>query len=254
MTAGDDDGVDAFADGDFLDVWAVADEENDAAVFVALQTWDEGVLSHGAHHQELFSGFRAEGTGDEGASKGGDDVGERSGDDAGGGGFVARGEEMTGDLERAEQAEAALFGVGDGQSTEAFIVDQLDGVVDGGVGADGEHLGLHDIAHLWADIGEEGGGLDVEETKDEIDALVGVASSSGHDVRHSGEALELCVGECCADGVHVGIFVTDNDREHVGRLRLGADFGEEDGGWGWGLLDGILRGFRDGVMGGLLAT
>ena len=38
---------------------------------------------------------------------------------------------MAGDLECAEEAEAAVMGVGDGEAAEAFIVDELDGVVDG---------------------------------------------------------------------------------------------------------------------------
>lgn len=57
MASGYDDGVDAFADGDFLDVRTVADEKDDEFVFVALEAWDEGVLGHGADHEELFDGF-----------------------------------------------------------------------------------------------------------------------------------------------------------------------------------------------------
>ena len=136
---------------------------------------------------------------------------------------------MAGDFEGAEEAEAAVFGIGDGESSEAFIVDELDGVVDGRVGANGEDFGLHDVADLGADVGEEGGRIDVEEAEDEIDAFVGVSGSTGDDVGHSGKALELGVGEGCADGVHVRIFVTDDDREHVWRVRMWGDFGEEDG-------------------------
>ena len=76
MATGDDDGVDTFADGDFMDVRSVAHEEDDEAVFIALEAWDEGVLSHGTDHEELFDGFGAEGTGDEGTAEGGDGVGE----------------------------------------------------------------------------------------------------------------------------------------------------------------------------------
>lgn len=41
VTARDDDGVDAFADGNFLDVGAVSDKEDDATVVVALEARDE---------------------------------------------------------------------------------------------------------------------------------------------------------------------------------------------------------------------
>ncbi|MEY5015453.1 MAG: hypothetical protein RIS92_1811 [Verrucomicrobiota bacterium] len=57
MASGYDDGVNTFADGDFLNVRAVADEENDEFVFVALEAWNEGVLGHGPDHEELFDGF-----------------------------------------------------------------------------------------------------------------------------------------------------------------------------------------------------
>ncbi len=60
VSTGDDDGMDAFADGDLLDVGSVTDEEDDALVFVAFETWHEGVLSHGTDHEELFDGFGAE--------------------------------------------------------------------------------------------------------------------------------------------------------------------------------------------------
>ncbi|MEY5015454.1 MAG: hypothetical protein RIS92_1812 [Verrucomicrobiota bacterium] len=61
---------------------------------------------------------------------------------------------MAGDFEGAEEAEAAVFGIGDGESSEAFIVDELDGVVDGRVGANGEDFCLHDVADLGAHVGE----------------------------------------------------------------------------------------------------
>ena len=128
---------------------------------------------------------------------------------------------MTGDFECAEEAEAAMVGVGYGEAPKALVVDELDGIVDGRIGANGEDFGLHDVADFWADIGEERGGFDVEEAEDEIDAFVGVSGSSCDDIVHSGEALEFCVGEGCADGVHVGIFVTDDDREHGGEAMYG---------------------------------
>ncbi len=121
---------------------------------------------------------------------------------------------MAGDFESAEKAEAAVIGVGDGEAAEAFIVDELDGVVDGGVGADGEDFGLHDVAHFWADVGEEGWRFDVEEAEHEIDAFVGVAGATGDDIGYAGELLQFCVGDGCADGIHVGVFVTDDDGEH----------------------------------------
>jgi hypothetical protein len=142
-------------------------------------------LRHGSDHEELFDGFGAEGAGDKGTTEGGDDISERSNDDACGCGFVAGGEEVAGDFESAEQAEAAMFGVGHRKAAEAFTVNELDGVVDGGIGADGENLGLHDVTHFWADISEKGRSFDVKETEDEIDSFVGVSSSSGHDLGHS---------------------------------------------------------------------
>ena len=82
QTAGDDDGVDARGDRHFLNVRAVADEEDDVAISIFLQARTEGILRHGADHEELFSRFRRERSGDERAGKGGDDIGERSRDAA----------------------------------------------------------------------------------------------------------------------------------------------------------------------------
>ena len=65
---------------------------------------------HGADHEEEVAGFGGELAGDEGAAEGGDDVGEGGGDGAGGAGFVAGGEEVVGDFEGAEEAEAVAAG------------------------------------------------------------------------------------------------------------------------------------------------
>ena len=67
--AGDDDGADARGDGHFLDVRAVADEEDDALVLMPLKPRAEGFRDHRADHEELLLRLVAQRAGDERAAE-----------------------------------------------------------------------------------------------------------------------------------------------------------------------------------------
>ncbi len=86
-SAGHDDGVEVFFYAQVLDMWAVADKENDLAIPVALDAWSEGFEGHGAYHEQEFMGFGWKAACDQSASEGGDHVGQRSGNEPSGGGF-----------------------------------------------------------------------------------------------------------------------------------------------------------------------
>ena len=222
QAAGDDDGVDARGDRHFLNVRAVADEKDDVLFPIMLEPRREGFPRHRADHEQLLRGFRRERAGDERAAEGGNDVGDRGGDFARRAGLLARWKKMVADFECAQQAEAAIAFIDDRQAAQPLLVDELQRIVNRRVRAHGNDARLHDIGDARREVVDERGRLDAEFFEDEIDALIRVAGARGEDVRVAGEALELCVADGRADGIHVGIFVADDDRLHARRRMYAA--------------------------------
>jgi hypothetical protein len=129
-------------------------------------------------------------------------------------GFFARREEVMADLEGAEQAEAAVAAIDHRQSAHAFLIDQLEGVIDRRIGTNGDDVRLHHVADARREIVDQHRRLDAKFLQHEIDALVGMARTCGEGVRITGETLQFRVSKRGADGIHVGIPVADDDGLH----------------------------------------
>ena len=71
-------------------------------------------------------------------------------------------------------------------------------------------LAAHDIAHLGGNIGHEAGGLDAKGLQDEIDPVIGITAARGDGFGQTGAALELRVSDGTANGVRIGIPMTDD--------------------------------------------
>ena len=122
---------------------------------------------------------------------------------------------MMRDFECVQQTEAAIVIVHHGQAAQSPAFDELNGVVDGGVGVDADDIWLHHIVNAWGEVVDEHGRLHAEFTKHEINARVRLAAAGGDDILPAGQAFEFRVAERCADGIHVGILVTDDDSLHA---------------------------------------
>ena len=217
LSASDDDGARAILNGEQLRARSVADEDHEMPFLGGVFFEASGkcfALHRGDDEKELLL-FVAEIPADELGAEGARDIGERCGDDARCGGFIARGEKMMRDFECVQQTEAAIVIIHHGQAAQSPTFDELNGVVDGGVGVDADDIRLHHIVDARGEVVDEHGRLRGEFTKDEINARVRLAAAGGDDIFPARQPFEFRVAECCADGIHVGILVADDDSLHA---------------------------------------
>ena len=217
--AGDDEDADAFADGDVLDIPAVADDDGEFFRGIAVEAVGEGFEAHGADHEDeiLFAvdieagdDLAIEGLGE--AVDGGEDL-------AGMMGVLGGGEKELAELEQGEQALAFLVLVEDGEDAEVFLVHQAEGFDGGGIGTHTEDAALHDVGDLGGDVRDEDGGGDAKGVQDKIDALVGVAAAGGDGFVHAGAAFEFGIADGGADGIRIRVAMTDyQDFTHLTKL------------------------------------
>lgn len=229
--AGEDDGADAESDSETDDVGAVADEEDSLLGFVHFgDAGGESFWVHGGDHEGAFSDLCIEIAGDAGSAEGADDVGEGGCDFAGAVALGGGREEVAGEAEAGEEADAAVLGIEDGKAAEAFISEEGESALDGVVVADEDDVSLHYVFDFRGDVTKELRRLDSEFCESEFDSFVEVAGAACDDVFGAEQTLEFCVSDGGDDGVHVGVFVADDDGFHarLGRVR----------GRGWGRGDG----------------
>ena len=207
----DDDQPHALADGDVLDVPAVAHNNDKLLMRVAGEAFGEGFQAHRADHQdEVFLAVRLDGEKHFAI--------ERAGEVADGGDDPARieeagagREEELAQLEEGEQAAAGAILVEHGQHADVAVVHDAQRLGDGRGGGDRDDIGLHHVADFGGHVRDEARRRDEERLENEINAVVGVATPRGLDVAHAGAALELGVADGRANGVRVRIAVADNE-------------------------------------------
>ena len=216
VAAGHDDGVRAEFDRALLDVWAVADEDDDLApgLLIFLQPRAEAVLLHRADEQEeLLLGGR-ELAADELAAHGARDGGERRDDGPRCASLFARWEKVVHDLVGIQQARAAAAIIHDRQAAQLAEFDELDGFVNRRVHMHAHHVWLHHVMHARAQVAEQHGRLDAETVEREINPRIRRPASGGNHIGPAAEPLEFRAADGRADRIHVWILVADDDGLH----------------------------------------
>ena len=222
--AGDDEHADALADGDVLDVPAVADD--DAAFFrrKLFEPRGEGFQAHRADHQNQFILALRVHAHDEFAVERAGEVGQRRQDFAGilpAGLPADGGKKEFAQLEEREQAAAFVRGVHHGQDAEIFFVHQPQRLRRRGVGPHAQDFPLHHVGDFRRDVRDEFRRGHAERFQHEINAVIRVAAARGDGFRQTGAALEFRVADGGTDGVRVGIpMADDEDFTHAMGRRL----------------------------------
>jgi hypothetical protein len=121
---------------------------------------------------------------------------------------------MAVEFEGGEQADAPPVFIHDGKAAQVLVVDQLDGVVNGGIGSHTSAVALHHIADPGEDVAQEDRGFHAKTGEDVINAGVGVAGAGGNDVGHAQELFEPRVSKRGTNGIHVRVLVADDNCLH----------------------------------------
>ena len=123
---------------------------------------------------------------------------------------VRRRKKKLAQLEQREQSATTPVRVQHGQHTDVMLVHQAQRGGGGRVRLHAKNFGLHYIAHLGRNIGNEARRGHAESFQHKINALVGVAAARGHGFRHAGAPLEFRIADGRADRVRVRIAVADD--------------------------------------------
>ncbi len=226
-------------DGLLLDVPAVADDDDGLSPgdVVGLGVAVERPDIHGSDAEvEILDGVGVAQVEDAGLERAGDG-GQRAVDMAHLLHLLHVGEEEAAELEDGDGADEAVVGLDDGKGADVVLVDEFEGLGAGGVRADLDDVGRHDVAHARGDVAEVERERVVETGEDGVDAGVGVAAPGGHAGGVAGQVLVVRVRDGGADGVGVGIAVTDDvggRRHEQRRISLEGKCGVWGGSRQWG--------------------
>ena len=223
--AGDDEHADAFADGDVLDVPAVADD--DAGLFRRkfFQPRGEGFQAHRADHQNQFLFALRLNADNQVAVERARQAGQRRQHFARilaeAGIAVHRREQKFAQLEERKQAAAFVLRVHHGQDAEIFFIHQPQRLRRRRVGPHAQNPPLHHVGNLRRNIGDKFRRGHAKGVQHKINPVVRVAAARGDGFRHAGAALEFRVTDGGTNGVRVGVPMADDQNFTHANQRLG---------------------------------